>query len=67
VDFYCAEAKLIIEVDGDFHVTHEAYDATRTEWLEGQGYRVIRFTNNHILKNLDEVAMEILRSLEGGA
>jgi very-short-patch-repair endonuclease len=39
VDFYCAEKKLVIEVDGDTHFTPEqmAYDAARTAWLEEQG------------------------------
>lgn len=64
VDFYCAEKKLVIEVDGDVHATQEAYDAARTEWLEAQGYIVIRFTNTDVLKNPDRVAAEILRRLE---
>ncbi len=44
-DFYCAEAKLIVEVDGSSHIDREEYDARRTEWLQSQGYFVIRFTN----------------------
>ena len=45
VDFYCAEAKLILEIDGDTHLDQVEYDQKRTSWLEEQGSRVIRFTN----------------------
>jgi len=46
-DFFCPQAKLIIEVDGAPHVDEErAYrDQARTRWLEARGYRVIRFWN----------------------
>jgi adenine-specific DNA-methyltransferase len=63
-DFYCAKAKLIVEVDGDTHAERKAYDQKRTQWLEEQGYSVIRFTNENIHKNLDEVAVEILHAYE---
>ncbi|MHC1784413.1 MAG: endonuclease domain-containing protein [Anaerolineaceae bacterium] len=57
VDFYCAEKKLVIEVDGDTHCTPEqmAYDAARTAWLEEQGMRVARITNIDVMENLDAV------------
>ena len=55
VDFYCHEARLIIEVDGDIHAFQEAYDAARQESLEEQGYRVVRFSNQDVLKNMDGV------------
>jgi very-short-patch-repair endonuclease len=57
VDFYCAEKKLVIEVDGDTHFTPEQmeYDAARTEWLEEQGLRVARVTNDEVMENLDAV------------
>jgi len=43
-DFYCAEAKLVIEIEGDSHepVDQAEYDTERTRWLEERGYRVIR-------------------------
>ncbi len=52
VDFFCPEAKLIIEVDGSQHAEEaEAwYDKRRTEWLQAAGYRVIRFWNGEILR-----------------
>src|SRR5579863_9987541 len=43
VDFFCPEAKLIIEVDGGQHDNDAARDAARTRWLEKAGHRVVRF------------------------
>jgi very-short-patch-repair endonuclease len=61
VDFYCAEAKLVIEVDGDIHASQEAYDAARSEWLQTQGYTVIRFKNREVWERLDDVIGEIVK------
>ncbi|MBO5280707.1 MAG: endonuclease domain-containing protein [Clostridia bacterium] len=57
VDFYCAEAKLIIELDGSEHYTVEAkeYDKKRTEFLEEYGLKVIRFPNTEIHSNFEGV------------
>jgi ATP-dependent helicase HrpA/adenine-specific DNA-methyltransferase len=60
VDFFCAEARLIVEVDGGQHA--EDSD-TRTRWLEARGYRVIRFWNNDVLSNTEGVLTMILRAL----
>ena len=53
VDFYCAKAKLIIELDGSGHYETESIenDRKRTEKLESLGYKVIRFTNLDVDKN----------------
>jgi very-short-patch-repair endonuclease len=56
VDFFCAEAKLIIEVDGGQHADDSD---KRTAWLEGRGYRVVRFWNNEVLSNIDGVLLTI--------
>jgi very-short-patch-repair endonuclease len=61
VDFYCAEAKLVIEADGDIHACQEAYDAARSEWLQSHGYTVIRFKNSEVQEGLDKVIDEIIR------
>jgi very-short-patch-repair endonuclease len=61
VDFFCAEKRLIIEVDGGQH-TPEA-DARRTAYLESQGFRIIRFWNNQVLENLDGVWTRIDEAL----
>jgi very-short-patch-repair endonuclease len=63
VDFYCAEAKLAIEVDGETHAHQRAYDARRTAWLEGEGFRLIRFTNQEVMTNLDGVTDTIRAAL----
>jgi very-short-patch-repair endonuclease len=63
VDFYCAEAKLAIEVDGETHGHQQAYDAQRTAWLEGEGFRLIRFTNQEVMTNLEGVADTIRTTL----
>jgi very-short-patch-repair endonuclease len=56
VDFFCADAKLIIEVDGGQHADDSD---RRTVWLEPRGYRVIRFWNNEVLTNIDSVLSAI--------
>jgi very-short-patch-repair endonuclease len=44
LDFYCVDAKLCVEVDGPVHVERAEHDRRRTEWLNGQGIRVLRFS-----------------------
>jgi very-short-patch-repair endonuclease len=57
VDFYCPKLKLVIEIDGDSHDPDDAkdYDDARTAVLEGYGLKVIRFSNNEILDNFENV------------
>jgi len=57
-DFFCAEKRLIVEVDGGQH--SEEADAARTAKLEALGCRVIRFWNNEVIENLDGVLERIL-------
>ncbi len=67
VDFFCAKAKLVIEIDGDVHAdpNRAAYDAERTRWLDEQkDYRVIRFTNDNVLHNIDAVLEKIQEALK---
>jgi very-short-patch-repair endonuclease len=59
VDFYCAEAWLVIEVDGSVHDYTVDEDAIRQEFLESTGLRVIRFTNDDVL-NCIETTLERL-------
>jgi len=44
-DFFSADARLIVEVDGDSHAGRGDYDERRTSWLAGEGFRVVRVTN----------------------
>ncbi len=64
VDFYCARARLVIEVDGDVHALQQEYDAARTDQIEALGYRVLRFTNNEVFRQLDAVLEHILAACE---
>ena len=59
-DFFCPEARLIVEVDGSQH--HED-DGSRTAWLESRGYRVVRFWNNEVLTNTASVLQVVLDAL----
>ena len=54
VDFYCAKANLIVELDGSQHFEYEniEIDAQRTEFLESYGLKVIRIPNNEVNNNL---------------
>jgi very-short-patch-repair endonuclease len=65
-DFVCTDAWLIVEVDGGQHVERAGEDAVRTEWLRRAGYRVLRFWNDDVLKNIDDVLEQILRALTTG-
>jgi len=51
-DFICLKKNLIVEVDGNIHQLpdNKKSDAERTQWLEQQGYRVIRFTNDEVCR-----------------
>ncbi|HEX4508034.1 MAG TPA: DUF559 domain-containing protein [Alphaproteobacteria bacterium] len=59
-DFFCADAKLIIEVDGGQHAEDSG---VRTAWLEAEGYRVIRFWNNDVMSNTEAVLLLIVEAL----
>ena len=56
VDFFCAEAKLVVVIDGESHDGRRHDDRRRDEYLENLGLRVMRFTNGDLLENLDGVA-----------
>ena len=60
VDFFCEQAHLIIELDGDSHADQVEYDRDRTKWLQDRGYHVIRFTNRQVHQNLEGVAENVL-------
>ena len=66
VDFLCERAKLIIEADGGQHAERLEQDAKRTRWIEAQGYRVIRYWNNEVMRNLEGVLLTILDALKAG-
>ncbi|MEW6681603.1 MAG: endonuclease domain-containing protein [Nitrospirota bacterium] len=55
VDFACLEARLIVEVDGGHHLSAREYDAERSEWLQSQNFRVLRFWNHEVLTETEGV------------
>ncbi|WP_293898051.1 endonuclease domain-containing protein [Phenylobacterium sp.] len=72
-DFACHSGKLVIEVDGGIHERLDEValrDAERQRWLEGEGYRVLRFTNRQVeddvLACADAVRLALALSLDGG-
>ncbi len=74
VDFYCYKAKLIVELDGSQHYDPEnqEYDRKRTEFLENQGFQVLRFSNLDVLrqfpavcKYIDRIALERFKMING--
>ena len=62
VDFYCAEYRLVIEVDGPIHDQQTEQDQFRQEMLEADGYRVLRFTNDEVLTNRGAVLTRIVNT-----
>jgi len=58
-DLCCVDAKLVIELDGEPHASHDEYDRERTEHLEARGYRVLRFWNDEVLANPEAVLKRI--------
>jgi very-short-patch-repair endonuclease len=63
VDFLCADAKLIVEIDGGQHDQNRDRDADRTGVLEAMGYFVLRFWNHDVLRNTEGVIEEIVSTL----
>jgi very-short-patch-repair endonuclease len=64
VDFFCADAHLIVELDGGQHAAQADADAQRTKILEAMGYLVLRYWNNDVMKNIDGVIEDISTTLE---
>lgn len=60
VDFYCAKLKLVIELDGNSHDNTSEKDVERTHQLESLDLRVIRFTNEDVLKNINGVYLQLI-------
>ena len=65
VDFYCHAAKLVIEIDGKQHYTDQGivYDTERTQVLQRYGLKVLRYTNQQLECNFQEVCWDIERNL----
>jgi very-short-patch-repair endonuclease len=63
LDFYCAEVRLAVEIDGMSHDVGDRpqYDATRDAWLKARGLTVTRVAASEVMHNADETADAIVR------
>ncbi len=68
-DFYCHELKLAIEIDGEIHLKSEVldYDLGRTSDFEKFGIKILRFTNNEVINDIETVKNKILIEIHGKA
>jgi len=66
LDFYCHEKGLAVEVDGEIHNNPDVieHDTNRTFELENLGVRIIRFKNEEVFRNIDEVLIRIIQVAE---
>ena len=64
-DFYSPKARLVIEVDGGQHFTEEGAgnDHVRDEYMASLGLRILRFTNNEVMENIDGVVWRVYEAL----
>jgi very-short-patch-repair endonuclease len=62
-DFCCVKRRLIVELDGSQHVDQKEEDAARTAYLNVQGYRVIRFWNEQVNREIDDVLEAVYAAL----
>lgn len=64
-DFVCLDKKLIIEVDGAYHSQEkqQLWDEYRDDFLKSNSYKILRFTNNEVLFNVDSVLDKIRKCL----
>lgn len=64
VDFYCHDARLVIELDGRIHDKQKARDAMRDDWMIASGLTVLRFENETVQERLDIVLDRICECLD---
>jgi very-short-patch-repair endonuclease len=64
LDFYCAKAKVAVEVDGASHDERIAHDARRDAWLSAQGQEVMRFSARDVMGDVNAVADAIWKRVE---
>jgi very-short-patch-repair endonuclease len=65
LDFYCPLRRLAVEIDGGQHNEDKAkaHDAVRTEFLESQNIKVVRFWDNEVFQNIEGVIEAIIKEL----
>lgn len=62
-DFYCAKKRLVVEIDGGIHEKQKDYDELREYIIKSLGYKIIRFTNEEINHDLDNVVKKLEKEL----
>ena len=55
VDFACFEKRIVVEVDGGQHQEEKGKDIERDKWLQSQGFQILRFWDDEVLKNIEGV------------
>ena len=65
-DFYCHKHKLVVEIDGEIHNQKEIqeYDDGRTHDIEKLGIKILRFTNEEVMNNIQNVKERILNEIK---
>ena len=63
VDFVCLNLRLIVELDGGQHMDQQAYDERRSDYLNQQGFVVVRFWNNEVMGNIEGVLESLILTL----
>ena len=65
-DLYCPGTKLVIELEGGYHQLpdQQVSNEERTQWLQKQGYKVIRFTNEEVIGNPEQVLNQIKQNIQ---
>ncbi len=63
VDFVSIKRKLVIELDGSQHLEQQDHDVARTKYLESQGYKVLRFWNGKVERDIESVLLAIQLAL----
>lgn len=66
VDFYCAQKKVSVEADGEVHDSEQSKknDRNRDVFIEKYGIKILRFANDEIERNIEEIAGKILKTLQ---
>ena len=63
-DFCCPQKKLVVELDGGCHNTTEQEDSERDDFLKKRGFRVLRFSNDHVFDRIDSILQTIADELK---
>ena len=63
-DFYCAPARLVVEIDGPIHADRQEQDQARAAYLEALDYRILRFSNEEVQEQLEQVVRTIAEACQ---